>query len=320
MADGEGSAAVAAPPAAATAAPSAPVETPAASQPAPAPAQPAATEFDISKYIDKNGEFLPGWKEGLIDKERWNEGFYDQVKGVKGLLKTALDTKKMMGKKTIVPLTEKSTSEEIEAYRQAHGITGKYNYAPPKDINLVDMSPEVMAPILAELDKGHFTQKQVDTAVGIYQKSIQQLEKDIAANDKAEFEEAERIIKSEYQTDEDYQNGIHLANRLIEENTAGWPEAKKAAFLDAVNESTLKPYILDFIKTIGNKFVEHKLITNMEASMGPADFEAAIAEEMAKPAYRNASDPAHKLAVAKVQKMFQEKEDRKKKLASQGVI
>jgi len=287
---------------------------------APPPTTSATTEFDISKYIDKDGNFKEGWKEGLIDPAQWKEGFYDQVKGVKGLLKTALDTKKMMGKKTIVPLSDKSTPEEIAAYRQAHGITGKYNYTPPKDVDLADLSPESMASVFSELDKANYTQKQTDVAVKLYADSIRRLQQEVLANDKAEYEEAEKIIRSEYQTEEDYQNGVHLANRLIDENTARWSEDKKAAFLTAINESPLKPYILDFVKTIGNKFVEHKLITDMEASMGPADFEAAIAEEQAKPSYKNASDPAHKLQVAKVQRMFQEKEERKKKLQSQGII
>jgi hypothetical protein len=277
-----------------------------------------ATEFDISKYIDKNGEFLPGWKEGLIDQSQWKEGFYDQVKGVKGLLKIALDTKKMMGKKTIVPLSDKSTPEEISEYRRAHGITGKYNYTPPKDIELLDMSPEAMAPAFVELDKVHLTQKQFDVVNGIYAKNIQMLQQAVTANDKTEFDEAERIIRAE--SGDNYDSDLHLVNRVIDENTANWSEEKRVKLLEALNESPLKPYIYSFIKEVGSKFVEHKLIADAEATMGPADLEALIHEEMATSAYKNRSDPAHKQSVVKVQRMFQEREERKKKLQATGII
>jgi hypothetical protein len=285
--------------------------------PATSPA-PAAAEFDAHKYIGKNGEFLEGWKEGLIDPTQWKEGFYDQVKDVKGLLKTALDTKKMVGKKTIVPLTENSTTDEIAAFRQAHGITGKYNYTPPTDIELLDMSPEALAPAFAELDKANLTQKQFDVVTNLYSQNIQMLQKAVEDNDKAEFEEAERIIRAE--AGDDYDSRVHLANRIIEENTEGWSEDKKGKLIEALNESPLKPYVLEFIATIGNKFVEHKILTDMEASLGPADLEAKIYEEMHKPAYMNGNDPAHKLAVATVQKLFQEKEARTKRLQSVGII
>jgi hypothetical protein len=292
--------------------------TPTAPVAAVSPSSPASTEFDAHKFIGKGGEFLEGWKEGLINPDQWKEGFYDNVKDVKGLLKTALDTKKMVGKKTIVPLTDKSTTDEIAAFRQAHGITGKYNYVPPVDVELLDMSPESMAPAFAELDKAHLTQKQFDVVNGIYTKNIQMLQKSIEDNDKTEFDEAERIIRAE--AGDDYENRVHLANRIINDNTMNWPEEKKAKLLEGLNDSTLKPYILEFIATVGNKFVEHKIITDMEQSLGPADLEAKIHEEMAKPAYMNANDPAHKLAVATVQKMFQEKVDRTKRLQTRGAI
>jgi hypothetical protein len=284
------------------------------------PATPAATEFDAHKFIGKNGEFLEGWKEGLIDPTLWKEGFYDNVKDVKGLLKTALDTKKMVGKKTIVPLSDKSTPEEIAAFRQAHGITGKYNYTPPKDIELLDMSPEVLAPSFAKLDKANLSQSQFDVVMGAYSENIKMLQDAVTANDKAEFDEAERIIRAE--AGNDYENRVHLANRIIDENTtqAGWPAEKTAKLIEGLNESPLKPYILEFIATVGNKFVEHKIITDMEASLGPADLQAKIYDEMKNPAYMNASDPAHKLQVAKVTKLFQEKEERTKRLQSTGIL
>lgn len=290
------------------------------------PASPATTEFDAHKYIGKNGEFLKGWKEGLIDPAQWEEGFYDNVKDVKGLLKTALDTKKMVGKKTIVPLTDKSTTEEIAAFRQAHGITGKYNYTPPKDIELLDMSPEVLAPSFAKLDKANLSQLQFDVVMDAYSENIKMLQDAVTTNDKTEFDEAARIIRAE--AGDDYENLEHLTKRIIDENTTGWPrrvdenapKEKYDKFLDAINDSPLRPYMWDFIVTIGRKFQEHKIITDLESTMGPADLEAKIHEEMKNPAYMNGNDPAHKLQVAKVQKLFQEKEERTKRLQSVGIV
>lgn len=286
--------------------PAAPPATPASPV-----APPPAAEVELSKYVDpKTGAFLPGWKEALVDEKYRGNKFYDGnfFKDVKSLLHVAGNQSSMIGKKGIVPLSDKSTTTEVEEYRRAMGIpadaTG-YKYTPPQGIEIADMSAEAVKADLEVLNKAHFTQGQIDTAMSIYASKLQEIQKAVEENDRLESEEAERVIRAE--AGADYDKRLHLANRIIEENTFNWPEQKKTALLEAINDSSLKPYVMDFLANIANKFVEHKVITDIESSMGPADIDAKIAEEMAKPAYLNERDPAHKLLVAQVQKLFQEK-------------
>ncbi len=277
------------------------------------PTAQAAQEFDLTKYIDaKTGEFKQGWQDGLLDEQHRQLKFFNSgIKDIKGLLSIAGNQSHLIGKKTIAPINEKSTPAEIEEFRRNWGVPDTYKFESPKDIYLVDLTPEANAERFSRINKLNLNQGQFDGVMQEYANNMLELQKAIEENDKAEFEEAERIIMAE--SGNDYDDRVHLANRVIEDNTANWPQDKKDKFLDAINESTMKPYVLDFIATVGKKFTEHKLIADLETGMGISDIDVKIKEKMMTPEYLDRNSPLHKIRVAEVQQMYAEKERRKQK-------
>jgi hypothetical protein len=272
---------------------------------APAALSPAVVDFDATKYIDKDGKLLDGWKEAFIPQDLWKEKFWENIKDVKGLMSITGNQSKMIGKKGVIPINEKSTPSEISEYRRVMGVPDQYKYVPPKDIELVDMSPEGIKDYLPELNKANLTQKQFDTVMGLYVKNIGGLQKQMQEISKAEFDEAERIIRGE--SGSDYESDLNEANRMIDENTEGWPDEKKQKFLGAINESNLKPYVMSFLKEISKKFSEHGVITNVTQGMGAADLEAKIYEEMHKPEYQSQDIKTRNRQIEIVNKLIEKK-------------
>jgi hypothetical protein len=272
---------------------------------APAALDPAVVDFDATKYIDKEGKLLDGWKEAFIPKDLWKEKFWENIKDVKGLMSITGNQSKMIGKKGVIPINDKSTPSEIAEYRRSMGVPDQYKYVPPKDITLVDMSPEGVKEYLPELNKANLTQKQVDTVMGLYAKSIGNLQKQAQEKTQQEADEAEQIIRGE--SGSDYDSDLNEANRMIDENTEGWPDTKKEKLLEAINESNLKPYVMSFLKGISKKFSEHGVITNSIQGVGAADLEAMIYEEMHKPEYQSQDIKTRNRQISVVQKLIEKR-------------
>jgi hypothetical protein len=267
---------------------------------------PEPAEFDISKYVDKNGDFKEGWKEALIPKELWKEKFWNSgFANVKDLMQIAGNQAKLVGKKGVIPINPKSSPAEIEEYRRAMGVPKEYKYTPPQGIELVDVSPEGMKEYLPELNKANLTQEQFDVVMGLYAKSIGNLQKQSEETAKREFDEAEQIIRNEAGIN--YEADLHLANRMIEENTYGWPDETKTKLLEGINDSSVKPYMMKFLKEVASKFVEHHVITDTAVGGGLADLEGQIHTEMDTPAYKEANNPQHKYQVERVNKLFEKR-------------
>jgi hypothetical protein len=249
---------------------------------------PAEKPFNIGDYIEPDGRFKPGWKEALLPEDLRPEKFYDVFSDVKGILKTAGTDHRMIGKKGVIVPTEKSSQSEVDAYRQAIGVpqdVSGYKWQKPDDIHIEDMSPEFTKGVLTEFHKAGYTPKQAETALNYYTNHLRGIEKALDMAEQQEFQIAEQKIREE--SGAAYDQRLHLANRMIEENTRGWSTEKKDAFLSAINENNLRPYVMDFLANVGGKFMEHKIIAEPEQSgiMTPAMAKTEIAKLEATPGF-----------------------------------
>lgn len=270
---------------------------PAAASAASTAAEPTSTEsqdFDFTKAIGPDGKLLDGWKKGLPE-DLQNELSLDTFQDFPEAMRQLVGAQKMIGKDKIVIPNEKSTQAEWDAFYSRLGrpkTPGEYKYTPPTDLSLVDMSPEMMNPILSDFHKAGYSQKQMDVALGHFQKYLGELERSIEAEDNAEFEEADQII-ADYlaQSGQTLEDQKHEALLLIAENSPNDEFQEKLK--EALNESTLRPYVYNFLADIHRKYFSSHEGMPAGAEPGvvstPATMRLQAQELQATPGYMDGS-------------------------------
>jgi hypothetical protein len=265
---------------------------------APASATPSAAGTVPDSFINPDGSFKDGWREGLVPQEFQTSGVYSKVGDVKGAMRQLGYLDKLVGSKGVIVPGEGSPQTVIEEFRAAIGVpktSDDYlkSYKAPEDIAMIDMSPEAMKPVFAKLHEAGYTQKQAEVGVAIYQEAIRNLEKSIMEQKSQNEAEAERLISE--RTGAAKKERVHLANVAIDKITQGWnPEDKARLFdpekglLNSPDHAQLRPYLLDFLADAGSKMVEGKIISEHEQAGGqltPAQAKDAIAELESTPGF-----------------------------------
>ena len=277
-----------------------------------------ATSEDVISFINKDGTFKEGWKDVLLPEELRKENFYDSdfAKDIPTILKTVGNQAKMMGKKGVVPISEKSSEMEIAEFRKAMGVPDQYNYAKPEDIKSVDLSDEFVKPIFEKFNKAHLNQGQFDVVMGVVHDYFRNLEKEYEDSVKEDVRKAEETIMAEHGVN--YDSDVHLANFGIEKITAEWPPERKQrifgtpeapAGINAPEFAAMRPFFLDFCTEVGKRVSEGKIVTEVEGTV-TGSLQDQIDTLMKTDEYKNAANPKHQKTVELVQKLFAEKAKR----------
>jgi len=251
------------------------------------PVQAVETASEYSKYIAPDGKLIGDWKN-IIPEDLRAERVYDKFNDLSGAMKQLGVLDKLAGKKGVVPPTDKSTPSEIEAFYTAIGRPQSpdgYKWTKPQDISDEDIHPEGVKVALNEFHKMGFTQKQAESTLNMFANYVKELEKQAQIQEDAAAQEAERLIKEE--SGAAYDQRLHLANRMITENTQGWSNEKREKFIEAINESSLKPYVMDMLANVAGKFMEHKVISEHETigAMTPSQAKIEITRLEATPGF-----------------------------------
>lgn len=261
--------------------PSTPPAPPAAATP---PAQPTATDF--TKLIGADGKLQDGWKVALPEDIR-GELCLDTFQDFPEMARQYVNAQKMVGKNKIVVPTDKSSPSEWEAFFAATGrpkTAAEYKYTPPTDVSLFDMSKESVSPMLAELHKAGYNQKQVDVAFGVFSSAIKSLEASLQAEEQRIFEESERIITQE--SGEAMEELKHDANLLLAQELPD--ETKRAKLVEALNDSELRPHVFGFLANMYRKYCAPSLgiqTPQGQTAMTPTQMRSKAQEMMAEPGY-----------------------------------
>src|SRR4030042_473209 len=171
-------------------------------------------------FINPDGTYKEGWKEALLPEELRTEKFYDSPfnSNVKELLKTAGNQAKMLGKKGIVPLNDKSTDFEIQQYRQAMGVPEKYQYTKP-DIKLLKEQDNFVNAMLEKWNKANVPQSHVSLFMEDFHNFLKTMEVQSEATEKAESAEQEREILGAENTE--YETNSHYIDNVVTRFTEG---------------------------------------------------------------------------------------------------
>lgn len=160
------------------------------------------TSFDITKYINTDGTFKDGYKDGLIPDELRGNKVYDIPKDIQSVLKMVGHQSITLGKygstKGVLPINEKSTPSEIEAFRSAVGVpkdSSGYKYTAPEHSPI---TPQQQKEVFDLFNKSNFTQGQVDTAMGLYNQRVAEAQKEYNTRLQTMVEEAEDKIRNKW--------------------------------------------------------------------------------------------------------------------------
>ena len=258
-------------------------------EPASITEQPAqVTASEIGKFIGPAGELLEGWKDGLLPEDLRHEKVYDLFTDIKGAFKTIGGQARLVGKKGVLVPTEISTPSDWDVFYKAIGRPDNakdYKVEKPKELPDEYWDENVAGSAKELFHKIGLTPKQAEAILAFDNQRMLTGIKQLTGEDEAEIEEAERIIREE--AGDAYDSRLHLANRMIAENIGKYNEERKAKLLEAINEPSVKPYIMDFLANIAKKFIEHKIITEIEPTAGLtiAEADTKMKELIATPGY-----------------------------------
>ncbi len=243
------------------------------------PAAPATTVAPES-FVGTDGVFAEDWQSKLQDESLRGDQTLKTLKNVESLAKSYVHVRKQVPLDKIAIPGVNATEQELSAFHEALGrppTAEEYVMDVPED-NKEDFSEELIGEARGIFHGIGLNQKQVDTLWEFEQKRLATANKALDDFEEQEKSEAETALRNKWGTA--YDENIHLGNRMISENSL---DGEERDYLIA--EYGNSPRLANFLANIAKKFVEHKIITDVETPS--ADLEGKIAELMNTPAYKD---------------------------------
>lgn len=239
-------------------------------------------------FVDEKGNLKEGWKQAYVPEDIRSDKVFDTVSDLPGMTKMLAHQVRTIRSQGKAMPEKTAPKSDWDVWRRSVGVPETpdgYKFTKPDDIHIEDMSPEDLKPTFEVFHKVGLNQEQASAILNRYADILREVEKQVAEREQKEFEEADRIIRKEAGTAFDAR--MHLANKMISENTQNWSVEKKEKFLEAINDNTLRPYIHDFLANIAGKFMEHRIIPESEFAGGktPKQVEGEITELKATPGF-----------------------------------
>lgn len=277
-------------------------------QPAAPPAEPPAepgTPAGPQSFINDDGTLAEGWRDKYVPEDLRGEKIYDAIKDLPTAFKTLGHQAKLVGRKGVLLPTEASGQSEIDAFHEACGR--------PKTAEEYVMDvPEELAEHFSEdlINEGRQllfeTGQNPQNAAKFWEFEIKRAAATVKALDDFEAQEksgAETALRNKWGTA--YDENLHLVNRMISENAI---EGEERDYLLA--EYGNDPKLAGFLGNIAKKFVEHKIITDVETPSG--DLESRKKELLNSKAYMDVNHPDHKSVADQVRRIFVQLAEMKK--------
>lgn len=258
-----------------------------------------ATTDVPESFINEDGTLVEGWRDKYVPEDLRKEKIYDAIKDLPTAFKTLGHQAKLVGRKGILLPTEASGQSEWDTFHEALGrppTAEEYVMEIPEG-GEEDFSEDLIKEARGIFHGLGFNQKQVDTLWEFEKKRVAATNKALDDFEEQEKAAAETTLRNKWGTA--YDENLHLVNRMISENAV---EGEERDYLLA--EYGNDPKLAGFLSNIARKFIEHKIITDVETPS--ADLEGKRKELMASKAYQDASHPDHKSVAAQVRTIFEQ--------------
>lgn len=257
-------------------------------------------------YVGEDGNFVENWMEvaGLPEDLRSNQTL-KTTKNLSGLASQLVNSQKMIGKTadmTLLP-NEKSTQSEWDEFYSKIGrpdTPDEYEITHAEELGEIDTETEGAFKNLAH--SLGLNQTQVQKLIELDDSRMVGMQQAMEEAKVQQMQEAEDALKKQWGAA--YDERLHLANRMIEENVS---DQNKDAVLDAIGNN---PHVADFLANIAKKFVEHKVISAEVDQPTPVEALAAIEELRGTPGYitgelSNTSPARYKQITQDIAKLYE---------------
>ena len=260
-------------------------------------------------FINPDGSYKDGWKDALLPEEMRGEKFYDSPfnANVKELLKTAGNQAKMLGKKGVVPVTEKSNEFEVKEYRRAMGVPDEYTYEKP-DLKVLKEQDDVIKKALDEFNELNMPQPHVDAAMGFFHNFLKSMEMQSEASEAAKVAEQDRQVLAEENTE--YEVNSHYIDNAVRRFTEGWGDDDILSLFPSKEhpstnlDGNKKLLMRRFLANVGKAIGEGKTVMGEGSGV---NVQQQIEEIMKDPDYTsNTNLKRHNELVQKALKLFEQ--------------
>jgi len=262
------------------------------------PAEPG-TPAGPQSFINEDGTLAEGWRDKYVPEDLRREKIYDAIKDLPTAFKTLGHQAKLVGRKGILLPTEASGQSEWDTFHEALGrpkTAEEYMMEVPEEHT--DYFDEELIKEAKGMFHGlGFNQRQVDTLWEFEKKRAATTDKALDDFEAQEKSEAETALRNKWGTA--YDENLHLVNRMISENAV---EGEERDYLLAEYGNDSK--LAGFLGNIAKKFVEHKIITDIETPS--SDLESRKKELLNSKAYLDANHPDHKSVATQVRQIFEQ--------------
>jgi len=258
-------------------------------------------------FINSDGTYKDGWKDVLLPEELRTEKFYDSPfnANVKELLKTAGNQAKMLGKKGVVPINDKSTEFEVKEYRRAMNVPDKYEYQKP-DIEMLKDKDDILSAMHDKWNKKNLSQDQVNVVMEDFHNILKTTEAQKQAAEIAESAEQDRQILTEENTN--YEVNSHYIDNAVRKFTEGWGDDDILALFPSkehpVGEFGGNKRLLmrKFLANVGQAMGEGRMV---QGDLSGPPLQQQLNDIMNDPDYlSNKNIARHDELVAKASKLF----------------
>ncbi len=252
--------------------------------------------------IAADGTFGEGWQSSLSEGLRENVSL-KMFTTLDGLAKSYVSTKEMVGKDTIAMPTENYSDTEWDAWHTASGrpeTPEDYKITRPEEISEEHWSKEFAGEAQSLFHKLGLRENQGKGLIEFWNgKSISGRK-----NQEAETELMMADLKTSLRNEwgNAYDQKVHIGDLAMEQGVNGDDVFKEQLRQDLGNNINF----IKFAANIGSLLNEHSVISTTELPT-PSDFEAQIAELSAHPSYIDGSHPQHKITVAKINRLYEER-------------
>ena len=275
----------------------------------PAPPETTSTPEPVvsGPWIKDDGTFVSDWTQHLpedVRGEATGMKLGERVKSVADLARFTVNSQRLIGKKGIIPPSEKSTPEEVSEYRRAMGVPETiegYNVKPEKLPETLEWKDEEVKPFLEIAHRNNIPPKAMKELV--------------AAHVAQQTQFAERMNYSQNQLlQKKFDDGIkdlqHTWGKNFDTNTKKVQEALMAVGCPLDDSGLISPNVVKAILNLrdmvsDDRFVSGSAATPAGGSGDPEQRALAIINDKDNPDYAkyHSRDPQ---TTAKVEALFKE--------------
>lgn len=269
-----------------------------------------AAQLGMAQYIGPTGELKDGWKDGLLPEDVRGEASWDVFQNLGDILKSHIDTKKLVGRKGVIVPNENSTDDEWSAYYNALGRPANpdgYAMDRPEYISEENWSEELVGEARQLFHKAGFSEAHAKVAVDFHNALVARgLKAQQEATDAAEV-----LLRGG--AGAKYDQILHDTKLMLTEIIPSLPEEVREGATKAMNEAGNKPFMFFLLSKVQEKYDEAKLMTGGHVG-GSRGIEQEIHDAMTKKnpdtgkvIYYDANDPGNKRQVEIVTNLFAQK-------------